>query len=60
MKLCCLGKNKTGENSAPKKPVWQLGAHNLRIPIKAITDCIDNRNQNPQAFVWTASTEKLM
>jgi hypothetical protein len=26
MKLCCLGKNKTGENSTPNEPVSVLGA----------------------------------
>jgi transposase len=34
--------------------------HNVRSLIKAITDYINNHNQNPQAFVWTASTEKIM
>src|SRR5450759_2816976 len=34
--------------------------HNVRTLIKAITDYINNHNQNPQAFVWTASTEKIM
>ena len=34
--------------------------HNVRTLIKAITGYIDNHNQNPQAFVWTASTEKMV
>ncbi len=34
--------------------------HNVRTLITAITDYINNHNQNPQAFVWTASTEKIM
>ena len=34
--------------------------HNVRSLIQAITDYINNHNQNPQAFVWTASTEKIM
>jgi transposase len=28
--------------------------------VKAIEDYIDNHNQNPQAFVWTATPEKIM
>jgi len=31
-----------------------------RALIKAIMDYIDNHNQNPKAFVWTASTERIM
>jgi transposase len=34
--------------------------HNVRTLITAITDYINNHNQNPQAFVWTASTQKIM
>lgn len=33
---------------------------NVRILIKAITDYIDNHNQNAKAFVWTASVEAIM
>ena len=33
---------------------------NVRSLIQAITDYIHNHNQNPQVFVWTASTEKIM
>jgi transposase len=33
---------------------------NVRILIKAITDYIDNHNQNPKAFVWTASVAAIM
>ena len=31
-----------------------------RVLIKAIMDYIDNHNQNPKAFVWTASAEAIM
>jgi transposase len=31
-----------------------------RTLIKAIMDYIDNHNQNPKAFVWTASAEAIM
>ena len=31
-----------------------------RILIKAIMDYIENHNQNPKAFVWTASVEAIM
>jgi len=31
-----------------------------RALINAITSYIDNHNQNPKAFVWTASTESFM
>ena len=31
-----------------------------RALIKAIMDYIDNHNQNPKAFVWTASVEAIM
>ena len=31
-----------------------------RVLIKAIMDSIDNHNQNPKAFVWTASEAVIM
>jgi transposase len=33
---------------------------NVRSLIKAINDYIHNHNQNPQAFVWTATPEAIM
>jgi transposase len=33
---------------------------NVRILVKAIKDYIDSHNQNPQAFVWTATPERIM
>jgi transposase len=33
---------------------------NERVLIKAIMDYIDNHNQNPKAFVWTAPVEAIM
>jgi transposase len=33
---------------------------NVRVLIKAINDYIHSHNQNPQAFVWTATPEKIM
>jgi transposase len=34
--------------------------HNVRTLITVISDYINKHDQNPQAFVWTASTEKIM
>lgn len=34
--------------------------HSVPDLIDAIKDYIDNHNQNPQVFVWTASVEKIM
>jgi len=33
---------------------------NVRALVRSITDYIDNHNQNPKAFVWTASVETIM
>jgi len=33
---------------------------NVPALIQAISDYIDNHNQNPQAFVWTATVEQIM
>ena len=34
--------------------------HNVPALIKAIQDYIENNNQNPHVFVWTASVERIM
>ena len=34
--------------------------HNIPALIKAIQDYIENNNQNPHVFVWTASVERIM
>jgi len=34
--------------------------HNLPALIRAINDYLDNHNQNPKVFVWSASVEQLM
>ena len=34
--------------------------HNLPILVKTIYDYINNNNQNPKLFVWTASVERIM
>jgi len=34
--------------------------HNVKALIEAILDYIDNNNQNPHVFVWTAPVDKIM
>ena len=34
--------------------------HNVPALIRAIHDYLDNHNQNPKVFVWSASVEQLM
>jgi len=33
---------------------------NVPALIKAITECLDNHNQNPKVFVWSAPVERIM
>jgi transposase len=34
--------------------------HNVHALIKAITEYLDNHNQNPQVFVWSATVERIL
>lgn len=34
--------------------------HNVRALIKAITQYLDNHNQNPRVFVWSAPVERIL
>ena len=40
---------------------WRRGTlENVRALVRSITDYLDNPNQNPKAFVWTASVEAIL
>jgi hypothetical protein len=39
---------------------WSGLQHFLKALIEAIFDYIDNNNQNPHVFVWTAPADKIM
>jgi len=34
--------------------------HHVKELIQAIDDYIENHNQNPQVFVWSASVERIL
>jgi hypothetical protein len=34
--------------------------HNVPALIEAITDYLENHNQNPKVFVWSASIDRIM
>jgi transposase len=43
-----------------QKRIRRGSFHNVPALIEAIFDYIDNNNQNPHVFVWTASVERIM
>src|SRR5438093_250483 len=43
-----------------KKRIRRGSFHNVKVLIEAIFDYIDNNNQNPHVFVWTAPVERIM
>ena len=43
-----------------KKRIRRGSFHNVKVLIEAIFDYIDNKNQNPHVFVWTAPVERIM
>jgi transposase len=46
--------------SLTQKRIRRGTFHNVPALIEAINDFIDNNNQNPNIFVWTASVENIM
>src|SRR5213594_1289068 len=43
-----------------QKRIRRGSFHNVKTLIEAILDYIDNNNQNPHVFVWTAPVDKIM
>ena len=43
-----------------QKRIRRGSFHNVPVLIKTIYDYINNNNQNPKLFVWTASVERIM
>ena len=59
--LACLvsGRRATIDYLTQKR-IRRGSFHNVKALIEAILDYIDNNNQNPHVFVWTAPVDKIM